>query len=422
VCVCVCQEDCSPNSTVLLDRRLDEWVPLDRFKLDTLQRSQQSTTKKPPESVSQSGSDDGAAAEPEPVSQTARRRRSSASLANTTPATSKADHEDDSAPTASTNETLLTGGNWHGGGGNHRSDPVLAEWEREHEETTKIKNIESLVLGPYVMDAWYYSPFPKNYSNLKTLYVCEYCLTYMRKVSSYKHHRAHCTTRQPPGKRIYHQPLPNDEDASYLDVYELDGQDAKLYCQKLCLLAKLFLDHKTLYYDVTPFYFYVVAKVDDHGSHIVGYFSKEKVSGEGYNLACILTFPPYQKAGFGKFIISLSYELSKRENKTGSPEKPLSDLGKVSYRSYWTHVLLSVLYEHDPQQDLSIADLSLTTGIKQEDILSTLQQLEMIKVWKGQHVVYVKQAVLEEYRALNKRFRLCQPECLEWKPPDEHDA
>jgi histone acetyltransferase MYST1 len=43
-------------------------------------------------------------------------------------------------------------------------------------------------------------------------------------------------------------------------------------------LAKLFLDHKTLYYDVDPFYFYVITEVDDGGAHIVGYFSKEKHS------------------------------------------------------------------------------------------------------------------------------------------------
>jgi hypothetical protein len=35
----------------------------------------------------------------------------------------------------------------------------------------------------------------------------------------------------------------------------VDGKDNKMYCQNLCLLAKLFLDHKTLYYDVEPFLF-----------------------------------------------------------------------------------------------------------------------------------------------------------------------
>ena len=42
--------------------------------------------------------------------------------------------------------------------------------------------------------------------------------------------------------------------------------------QSLCYLAKMFLDHKTLYYDVDVFYFYVMTKVDAHGYHVVGYF------------------------------------------------------------------------------------------------------------------------------------------------------
>ena len=44
--------------------------------------------------------------------------------------------------------------------------------------------------------------------------------------------------------------------------------------QNLCYLAKLFLDHKTLYYDVDPFLFYIMCEVDKSGCHIVGYFSK----------------------------------------------------------------------------------------------------------------------------------------------------
>lgn len=48
----------------------------------------------------------------------------------------------------------------------------------------------------------------------------------------------------------------------------------QIYCQNLCLLAKLFLDHKTLYYDVEPFLFYVMTEADQYGCHMVGYFSK----------------------------------------------------------------------------------------------------------------------------------------------------
>ena len=48
----------------------------------------------------------------------------------------------------------------------------------------------------------------------------------------------------------------------YKLIFKVDGKDHKLYCQNLCLLAKLFLDHKTLYFDVEPFIFYILCEVD----------------------------------------------------------------------------------------------------------------------------------------------------------------
>jgi histone acetyltransferase MYST1 len=39
----------------------------------------------------------------------------------------------------------------------------------------------------------------------------------------------------------------------------------QVYCQSLCLLSKLFLDHKTLYYDVDPFLFYILCERDQQG-------------------------------------------------------------------------------------------------------------------------------------------------------------
>lgn len=59
-----------------------------------------------------------------------------------------------------------------------------------------------------------------------------------------------------------------------LGVWQVDGRRHKQYCQQLCLLAKFFLDHKTLYYDVEPFLFYVMTLADSEGCHTVGYFSK----------------------------------------------------------------------------------------------------------------------------------------------------
>ena len=43
--------------------------------------------------------------------------------------------------------------------------------------------------------------------------------------------------------------------------------------------------------------------------------------------------------------------------------------------------------------NLSIRDLSERTAIKQEDIIATLQSLNVIKFWKGQYVVSVSPKV-----------------------------
>lgn len=47
-------------------------------------------------------------------------------------------------------------------------------------------------------------------------------------------------------------------------------------------------------------------QIDDDGAHVVGFFSKERGSPDGNNLACICILPPFQRLGYGKFLIQLS--------------------------------------------------------------------------------------------------------------------
>ncbi|XP_064900359.1 histone acetyltransferase KAT8 [Columba livia] len=294
-------------------------------------------------------------------------------------------------------------------------DPTTAALEKEHEAITKVKYVDKIHIGHFEIDAWYFSPFPEEFGKQPKLWICEFCLKYMKLERTYRHHLGQCQWRQPPGREIYRK--------GNISVYEVDGKDHKIYCQNLCLLAKLFLDHKTLYFDVEPFVFYLLTEVDRHGAHIVGYFSKEKESPDGNNVACILTLPPYQRRGYGKFLIAFSYELSKLENTVGSPEKPLSDLGKLSYRSYWSWVLLEIL--RDFRGTLSIKDLSQMTSITQSDIISTLQSLNMVKYWKGQHVICVTPKLVEEHlkSAQYKRPPITVDSiCLRWAPPKHKQA
>uniref|UniRef100_A0A0B7A6B6 Histone acetyltransferase n=1 Tax=Arion vulgaris TaxID=1028688 RepID=A0A0B7A6B6_9EUPU len=288
-------------------------------------------------------------------------------------------------------------------------DPTTAALEKEHEAITKVKYIDRIQFGKYEIDAWYFSPYPEEYGKQPKLWICEFCLKYMKLEKSFRYHQSQCTWRHPPGKEIYRK--------GTISVFEVDGKDWKIYCQNLCLLAKLFLDHKTLYFDVEPFMFYILVEVDRYGCHLVGYFSKEKESPDGNNLACILTLPPHQRKGYGKFLIALSYELSVIEGVVGSPEKPLSDLGKLSYRSYWTTVLLDCIYKMGVK--VSMRELEKMTSISYTDVVSTLQSLNLIKYWKGNHILCVTPKLIEElYQKVCKKPPLIvDPACLRWEKP-----
>ena len=178
-------------------------------------------------------------------------------------------------------DEVIPGGDPHGGSlgghGNFSEEDIKA-----HEEATKVKNIESIVMGKYHMSTWYYSPLPAEYNQFNVLHFCEFCLNFFGYEEELKRHSKKCLLRHPPGNEIYR----SQEKNVNVSVWEVDGAREKTYCQNLCWIAKLFLDHKTLEYDTTPFLFYVFCESDEVGYHIVGYFSKEKISQSKFNLAC----------------------------------------------------------------------------------------------------------------------------------------
>jgi histone acetyltransferase SAS3 len=88
------------------------------------------------------------------------------------------------------------------------------------------------------------------------------------------------------------------------------------------------------------------------------------------------------RRGFGRVLIEFSYLLTKQERRTGSPEKPLSDMGLVSYRSYWRTVLCRLLLRYKDQPggtaQISIARIAKETGMTPDDIISTLESLRFL--------------------------------------------
>ncbi|KAL6450776.1 ESA1 Histone acetyltransferase ESA1 [Candida maltosa Xu316] len=321
---------------------------------------------------------------------------------------------------------------------------------QNHSEVARVRNLSSIILGEHVIEPWYFSPYPIELTEEDEIYICDFSLCYFGSRKQFERFRSKCSLKHPPGNEIYRD--------SKVSFWEIDGRKQRTWCRNLCLLSKLFLDHKTLYYDVDPFLFYIMTIKSDQGHHIVGYFSKEKESADGYNVACILTLPCYQKKGYGKLLIQFSYMLSNVEKKVGSPEKPLSDLGLLSYRAFWTDTLVKLLVErnnpslfrkNNPQlildeeengkdvglatrsglnvtpnfsNEITIEEISAITCMTTTDILHTLTTLQMLRYYKGQHIIVLTDQIMAIYEKLVKKVKEkkkheLDPKLLEWTPP-----
>lgn len=289
--------------------------------------------------------------------------------------------------------------------------------EKHQTEIRSGQSPKSIEIGKWNIETWYSSPFPQEYARLLKLYLCEFCLKYTKSRSVLDRHQNKCIWKQPPGTEIFRQ--------GDISVFEVDGNVNKIYCQNLCLLAKFFLDHKTLYYDVEPFLFYILTRNDQVGCHLVGYFSKEKHCSQKYNVSCILTLPQYQRKGYGRFLIDFSYLLSREEGQLGTPEKPLSDLGRLSYFSYWKSVVLEYLYKYRNKKTITFKDIAIKTGLAISDIALAFELLNFIKLRKNdgdirfQITIKIdwKKVLLHHNKVARSKTRIAiDADCLRWSP------
>lgn len=159
------------------------------------------------------------------------------------------------------------------------------------------------------------------------------------------------------------------------------NKPVQLYCQNLSLFAKLFLETKSVFFDASTFLYYtLILRSPDHPyGTVAGFFSKEKMSWDNNNLACILIFPPYQRRGLGQILIGASYVLGRREGRFGGPERPLSVPGRKGYVAYWCGEVVRCLLSQPNKKTIGIKEISELTWVMPDDVVVALKEMDVLE-------------------------------------------
>lgn len=207
----------------------------------------------------------------------------------------------------------------------------LRRLERTHPSTTTApptpmteidekygRNVRSVVLGDILITPWYSSLYREERVGsgvVDRLFICPRCFKYTDQDTFHVAHMENCHGAEMPGTLIY-------EKGDYA-IYEVDGAKDWMFTTNISLFAKLFIDNKSVCFDVEGFLYYLLVDltVAEDEPRVVGFFSKEKLSWDSNNLACIVVFPPWQRRGLGQILMGASYEIGKREHQIGGPER-----------------------------------------------------------------------------------------------------
>jgi len=94
------------------------------------------------------------------------------------------------------------------------------EHEHDNEGMPRVRNVEWILYAGYDIATWYYSPFPEEYQDCQRLFICEYCLKYIRQVESFLNHNKSCKRKRPPGTVVYSKGINK--------IYKVDGKSHKV--------------------------------------------------------------------------------------------------------------------------------------------------------------------------------------------------
>ena len=136
--------------------------------------------------------------------------------------------------------------------------------------------------------------------------------------------------------------------------------------------------------------------------HPIGFFSKEKMSWDNNNLACILVFPPWQRQGLGKILMGVSYELSRREGRIGGPEKPLSEMGRRSYVRFWQARVAREVLGLRNKSSASVEEIASTCAMQIDDTIAALKEMGVCEVRKKGDGVSISKSRVREWSQRNR--------------------
>ena len=68
----------------------------------------------------------------------------------------------------------------------------------------QVKNIQCIEIGKYEVDTWYYSPYPEEYCKEDRLYICEFCLKYLKKKKTLERHKVRGCPHSPLSCAVSH--------------------------------------------------------------------------------------------------------------------------------------------------------------------------------------------------------------------------
>ena len=53
----------------------------------------------------------------------------------------------------------------------------------------QVKYIDRVQIGRFEIETWYFAPYPEEYGKCPKLWICEFCLKYMKLEKTYRFHQ-----------------------------------------------------------------------------------------------------------------------------------------------------------------------------------------------------------------------------------------